>query len=198
MQEFISKAIDIFPFRLVIILGLAAGIVVAPLILLGLTSYTRSTESYCMGCHEHMAFAEEFFKPSQAHGESITCTDCHIEDTQSLISGRYYADDKHVTERCLGCHLPVLEGNVNEMGVVIEDTGVSRKNRGSVIKYKLQALHQAHINENTQCVDCHRNIQHDLYIPRTNLPRVEYCIQCHPNHDYATKMRSPKMDFVKE
>ncbi len=198
MQEFISKAIEVFPFRLVIILGLAAGVVVAPLILIGLTSYTRSDEAYCMGCHEHMAYAEEFFKSSKTHGKSVTCTDCHIEDTQSLISGRYYADDEHVTERCLGCHLPVLEGNVGSMKVVIQDTGAGGKRRKSETKYELRALHQAHIDEKTQCVDCHRNIQHDLYSPRTNQPRVEYCIQCHPKHDYATKMRSPQLEVVKE
>ena len=204
MKEFFKSIIENFPIRLVIILGLASGIIIAPLAFLGLTGFTRTSETYYKSCHENRQDADIIFKSSSAHPGSIRCVDCHIENTSNLISNLYFADDEFLTERCLSCHAPVLKGNVDDLKIQIFDQNMftGELSEKSLQDYKLKEMHSKHIEKNIQCIDCHRNIQHDWFEKQVhvnpNRPRIEYCIQCHPNDNYANREYTPVMKSEKE
>lgn len=200
MKELLLKIVDIVPIRLTIVLVLAGAIIFTPLFFLSLTGYTRTSETYCMSCHEYWPDAETFFAPSASHHASVKCVDCHIENSTSLISGLYYADDAFVSAKCLMCHSRVLtEGYDPE--IIAEIRPVNKDGqlaKTPMYRFSMKDLHRSHIEENIQCVDCHRNIQHDRFQPRTNLPRIDYCIQCHPEDEYAFTAPKPELMFLKE
>jgi nitrate/TMAO reductase-like tetraheme cytochrome c subunit len=187
------------PVRLVIIVVLAGGIVIAPLFLLALTDYTRTSATFCESCHQYQQDVD-VLSDSIAHPADIGCAECHAENTPSLISDRHYKNDEHLDLRCLGCHAPVLEGNVSDIKVELrkKDLTTGEILNDNIAKYNLKELHEWHFNEKNQCVDCHRNIQHDRFDKKSNLPRIEFCVECHPQDDFAKARPLPEMVYVKE
>lgn len=161
--------------RFWVILALSAGLVLC--ILIGavayLVRYSATSEKVCGQCHPELI---EPWRNSSGHpAESTTCYECHSkgfklspESWNLLAHARdqfvppiYMADDELTSERCMDCHLDVL------------NPGYDVQKR--VIKYN----HRVHFQDGLECVGCHRTAGHQYLSGGTNRPSIPECVDCH-------------------
>ena len=166
-RKFKKKFRLLFAFFILILL-ISAGYVTAFLV-----RYSATSERVCRQCHpEH----SELWRKSNGHPwDQTSCFQCHsLEFTfkpegwnvfqhfrDQLAPPEYLADDKLTTQRCLDCHLDVLELNY------------------IVKKRVIQFNHRYHRDEGLECVDCHRSAGHEYMTEGTNRPSVTECLECH-------------------
>ncbi len=128
--------------------------------------YSLVSPDYCRRCHVQKY---EMWRTSFGHPyKEATCTDCH--DVGNILSKKFTKDLEFINKRCIKCH---------------EDMEKSKECK----KIKIVKMnHQAHIKGKMEgkplemkCVDCHRNITHDLRAYHTNRPTMVSCFtgECH-------------------
>ncbi len=138
-----------------------------------LIRYSATSEKVCKQCHSELI---ELWESSNGHpADSTTCYECHSRGMKifpsdwdilkhardQFVPPEYLADDKLTSQRCLDCHLDVLEWGYQ----------IKKK----VIKYN----HRIHWQEGLECVDCHRTAGHDYMSGATNRPSIPECVECH-------------------
>lgn len=131
---------------------------------LGLVRFTTSHSFFCLSCHQNQEPTVRWL-PSRMHPASVTCTDCHIPPGE-ILPGKFSASDDLMNKNCLRCHSTLL-----------------KKGQPSLENVRIVKIsHKAHAEKKVLCIDCHRNIEHDSFTPRTNRPQMETCYQCHQAH----------------
>jgi len=138
-----------------------------------LIRYSATGEKVCKQCHSELI---ELWKSSNGHpADSTKCYECHLRGMKTIPSDwdilrhardqfvppEYLADDELTSQRCLDCHLDVLEWGYQ----------IKKK----VIKFN----HRIHRQEGLECVDCHRTAGHDYMSGSTNRPSIPECVMCH-------------------
>jgi len=138
-----------------------------------LVRYSATHEQGCVRCHpEHL----DLWRESKGHPASETaCYECHSKGLDiipkkwnifkhardQLVPPEYIADDELTSQRCLDCHLDVL-------------------NLGYRVKKKvINFTHRYHFGEGLTCVDCHRMAGHEYLTGSTNRPSISECLECH-------------------
>ncbi|MBI5967306.1 MAG: hypothetical protein HY882_05560 [Deltaproteobacteria bacterium] len=139
-------------------------LILAAIPTLGLVLFTTTHPFYCLSCHRNQNPTERWL-PSRAHPASVTCTDCHAKPGE-IFPSTYYASDDLMNKNCLRCHQSIPRGEQTDLHSV------------RIVKIS----HKLHAEKNALCIDCHFNIEHDTYSPRTNRPRMETCYHCHEAH----------------
>lgn len=133
-------------------------------------NYTANDYHFCLSCH---ATGETFNKgdTSVVHPpySKVGCVDCHGNPGHSIVEfthSKYAADRDRLQENCVSCH-----------------KGISEATESHIFKHnplKIRFSHVLHVGTiGSGCVDCHANISHDIAVPKTNRPRMEYCFKCH-------------------
>ena len=126
---------------------------------------------HCQSCHPEQT--EQWIR-SGSHSLGTTCTDCHAPHSglvpKTVNVFRYYRDaivPTHVrasagmmSANCLACHAEVLGDSSVTSGIILTN-------------------HRVHWGEGMACVDCHRNISHDLMAGGTHRPTKKTCYACH-------------------
>jgi len=151
-------------------LALAAILIGATAFAVWLPRYTTSEPSYCLSCHGEGGGLPNRGIPSKVHPpfSQVTCVQCHAKHGQLVFEGYrkgFMAEPERLGPNCLKCHQQMTQRNDQE-------------------GFKFNALniripHKLHVDVGAKCTDCHTNIAHDLKMPQTNRPRMEYCAQCH-------------------
>ena len=138
-----------------------------------LVRYSATSEKVCAQCHPDLI---ESWKNSAGHPSvSTTCYECHSKgiklqpDSWNILAHArdqfvppvYLADDELTSQRCMDCHLNVL------------DPGYTVKKK--VIKFN----HRIHYQDELECIECHRTAGHEYLSESTNRPSIPECIDCH-------------------
>lgn len=152
----------------ILILLISAGYVTAFLV-----RYSATSERVCRQCHPELS---ELLKKSNGHPwDQTSCYQCHSQEFKFAPEGwnvfqhfrdqlappEYLADDELTSQRCLECHLDILEFNYQ------------------VKKKVIQFNHRFHRDEGLECVECHRSAGHEYLTEGTNRPTVTECLECH-------------------
>lgn len=160
-------------FWVILALSVAAIFCIAGGSVLYLVRYSATSEKVCGQCHPDII---ELWKNSAGHpAESTTCYECHSKGTRLLPDGwnifahardqfvppEYLADDGLTSQRCMDCHLDVM------------DLGYALKKK--IIKFN----HRVHFQEGLQCIGCHRTAGHEFLTGGTNRPSIPECLECH-------------------
>lgn len=153
---------------MVIVILIGGGGVIAYLV-----RYSATDERVCGQCHPELI---EMWRKSNGHpAEKTKCYECHSQGLKIIpkewnlikhardqfVPPEYLADDELTSQRCLECHIDVL------------DLGYELKKK--VIKFN----HRFHIGEDLDCVDCHRRAGHEYMAGGSNRPSVLECLECH-------------------
>ncbi len=138
-----------------------------------LVRYSATSERVCAQCHPELI---ELWQNSSGHpAKSTSCYECHSKGFKfspdrwnilahardQFVPPEYLADDELTTQRCMDCHLDVL------------DLGYTVKKK--VIKFN----HRFHIQEELDCIGCHRTSGHQYLLGGTNRPSIPECVDCH-------------------
>lgn len=152
----LSKKTWIFLGTIILVLAAISG--------LALVRFTTAHPFFCLTCHQNQEPTTRWL-PSRMHPTSVVCTDCHSQPG-AFLWRHFFANDRLMNENCLRCH-PTM----------------SQQEQKSLNNIRLVKIsHKLHTQRNISCLDCHRNIQHDTFSPRTNRPRMETCYHCHEAH----------------
>jgi nitrate/TMAO reductase-like tetraheme cytochrome c subunit len=145
------------PKKSLLLIGILVLVVAVPTTLLGIRFFA-SNPLACKTCHlDIYAMWEESLVHPKAESE---CQDCHAQNKYQL-KPVYLSDQDTVSSNCESCHEDIFE-------------------KTEVEKVKLIKIsHKIHLNENLNCVECHRNVTHDRVNPSTYRPRKESCLRCH-------------------
>ena len=152
----------------ILILLISAGYVTA-----FLARYSATSERVCRQCHPELS--ELWIKSNGHPSDQTSCYQCHSREftfkpegwnvfqhfRDQLAPPEYLADDGLTSQRCLECHLDILEFNYQ------------------VKKKVIQFNHRYHRDEGLECVDCHRSTGHEYMTEGTNRPSVTECLECH-------------------
>ncbi len=156
------------------------GVVMVPIAsipIMGLARYTTTSSEFCVTCHGTGETPNRAVK-SLVHPDfdRVACIDCHAKPGQIVFEGYmkgFLAEPDRVTGNCVRCHDKMTQTN---------DT------KGFKFNFlEIKIPHKLHIEKGAQCTNCHANIAHDLNVPQTNRPRMEYCFSCHAQNDPCTK-----------
>lgn len=152
----LSKKICLLVVAIILVLAAIAG--------LTLVRFTTSHPFFCLTCHQNQEPTTRWL-PSRMHPASVVCTDCHSQPG-AFFWRHFSASSQFMNENCLRCH-PTMSQQ-------------EKKNLDHIRLVKIS--HKLHAQRKISCLDCHRNIQHDTFNPRTNRPRMETCYHCHEAH----------------
>ena len=159
--------------------------------------YTINTAFHCERCHKQ---AYRLWKDNKAHRNSITCVYCHTGRPASefvYMPQKYFNRKDEMKVRCAGCHANYMDKDkAKAVTIKLE----SRDEATGEVKtvYGPITLDQVTCRDNFSCVYCHINLSHDKARIPTNLPRIDYCADCHTGHhdkDAAFQM-TPKPTLV--
>lgn len=146
------------------VLVIAIILVLAAIPALGLVRFTTTHPFFCLSCHQNQEPMARWL-PSCVHPASVTCTDCHTT-SGGIIPSKFSASDDLMNNNCLRCHATIHRGEQTDLASV------------RIVKIS----HKLHAEKKVLCIDCHRNIGHDSFNPRTNRPQMETCYHCHQAH----------------
>jgi nitrate/TMAO reductase-like tetraheme cytochrome c subunit len=163
------------------LIGIGGAVVVGLSGFVAVARYTNTDERFCLDCHRSGTNAY-LWVGSKVHPADIACTECHARAGE-IIPEEFRADETRLNENCERCH---KKARGMEQGGPAEVTVV-------------RVSHRMHLSElDGTCMDCHRNIVHDRFLPATNRPRMDYCYGCHEEDEPCTKCHLISLTGLKE
>lgn len=142
-----------------------------------LIGYSTNHPSECKTCHSN---THKLWKENKVHRQSITCTFCHSPHSSSQFAyatSRLSNMPKALDRDCIKCHKNYMEEKKKKILVLAEqldeETGEVQKVFGP------WSLKEITCRGKFSCIFCHKNIAHDRAPSPTNLPRADYCVECH-------------------
>lgn len=181
-----------------IIAGLMAAVLIGVHFLFILIGYSTTSSSECKTCH---LASYQSWKENKIHRKSITCTFCHSRRMSSQFAyqtERLSTMPKELDRECLKCHRNYMEDKKVKVTVLAET--VDEKD-GKVLRvFGPWRLKEITCRTKFSCIHCHKNIAHDRGFPPTNLPRIDYCVECHYHQNkepYSELFPRPRLVFIK-
>jgi hypothetical protein len=143
--------------------------------------YTINTAFHCERCHKEQY---RLWKDNKAHRTSITCVYCHTGRPSSefvYLPDKYFNKKDEMKVRCLGCHANYMDKDkAKEVTLRLESRDEATGELKTV--YGPITLDKVACRDDFSCVYCHINLSHDKGKAPTNLPRIDYCANCHTGH----------------
>ncbi len=144
-------------------------------------NYTLNTAYHCERCHKQQY---KLWEDNKAHRLSISCVYCHTDRSSSefvYMPERYYNRKDEIKERCVRCHTNYMdEEKAKAVTITLEAkddiTGEMKTVYGPI------SLNDVTCRDKFSCVYCHINLSHDRADVPTNLPRADYCVDCHTKY----------------
>lgn len=162
-----------------------------------LIGYSTNHPSECKTCHSN---THKLWKENKVHRQSITCTFCHSPHSSSQFAyatSRLSNMPKALDRDCIKCHKNYMEEKKKKILVLAEqldeETGEVQKVFGP------WSLKEITCRGKFSCIFCHKNIAHDRAPSPTNLPRADYCVECHYHRakdPFAQISPRPKLVFM--
>lgn len=180
------------------IAGLMAVVFIGANLVFILIGYSTTHPSECRTCHTD---SYQLWKENKAHRESITCTFCHSSRMSSQFAyqaERLSAMPKELDRDCLKCHKNFMEEKKTKTMVLAEE--VDEKSGRVVRVLGTWRLKEVTCRAKLSCIACHKNIAHDRGWPPTNLPRIDYCAECHYHQKdpFGQVFPRPRLVFVRD
>ena len=142
-----------------------------------LIGYSTNNPSECKTCHSG---SYTLWKENKVHRQSITCTFCHSSHSSSQFA--YAASSfsnmaKALDRDCIKCHKNYMEEKKKKIQVSAEQLD---EESGKVVRvFGPWSLKEIKCRSKFSCIVCHENIAHDRGSTPSNLPRADYCAECH-------------------
>lgn len=182
-----------------IIGALMAGLFIGVNLFFVLISYTTTSSSECMKCHQD---SEKLWKANKIHRQSITCIFCHTDCSSSQYAHlqiRLSNMSKELNKNCLKCHQNYMYEEIIAKTAVMAESLDDKA--GKVIKvFGPWSLKDITCRGKFSCIVCHKNISHDRAFSPTNLPRADYCAECHYHSgkdSFCQVSPKPRLVFIK-
>jgi hypothetical protein len=176
-----------------------AGIFLGVNLIFVLIGYSTNHPSECKTCHSG---AHKLWKENKVHRQSITCTFCHSRHSSSQFayaSSRFSNMPKALDQDCIKCHKNYMEEKKKKVLVFAEQLDEeSRKVRKVFGPWNLKEIT---CRNKFSCIVCHKNIAHDRGSTPSNLPRVDYCAECHYHRvkdPFAQASPRPRLVFMED
>ena len=154
-----------------------AGLFLAVNLVFVLIGYSTNHPSECKTCHSN---SHKLWKENKVHRQSITCTFCHSPHSSSqfaYVTSRLSNMPKALDRDCIKCHKNYMEEKKKKTLVLAEQLD---EESGEVQKvFGPWSLKEITCRGKFSCIFCHKNIAHDRAPSPTNLPRADYCVECH-------------------
>jgi nitrate/TMAO reductase-like tetraheme cytochrome c subunit len=173
------------------------GIFLAVNLIFVLIGYSTNSPSECKTCHSG---SYKLWKENKAHRESITCTFCHSNHSSSQFAyaaSRFSNMPKALDQDCIKCHKNYMEEKKKKILVFAEQLD---EEGGKVVKvFGPWNLKDITCRSKFSCIVCHKNIAHDRGLSPSNLPRVDYCADCHYHRakdPFSQVSPRPRLVFV--
>lgn len=175
-----------------------AGIFLVVNLIFSLIGYSTTHPSECKTCH---AGSHKLWKENKVHRQSITCTFCHSPHSSSQFA---YAPSKlsnmpkALDRDCIKCHKNYMEEKKKKVMVFAEQLDEN----GNVQQvFGPWSLKEITCRGKFSCIFCHKNIAHDRASSPTNLPRVDYCAECHYHRTkdpFCQVSPAPRLVFMED
>ncbi len=176
-----------------------AGVFLAVNVVFILIGYSTNHPSECKTCHSN---AYKLWKENTVHRQSITCTFCHSPHSSSQFA---YATSalsnmpKALDRDCIKCHKNYMEEKKKKIIVIAEQFDEAN---GKVLKvFGPWSLKEITCRNKFSCIFCHKNIAHDRGSSPSNLPRADYCAECHYHRakdPFAQDAPRPRLVFMED
>ena len=176
-----------------------AGVFLVINLIFVLIGYSTSNPSECKTCH---SVSYNLWKENKVHRQSIACTFCHSSHSSSQFA---YAPSKlsnmpkALDQDCLKCHKNYREEKKKKIVVLAEQVD---EESGRVLKvFGPWNLKEIPCRGKFSCIACHKNIAHDRGASPSNLPRVDYCAECHYHREkdpFAQVSPRPRLVFMED
>ena len=159
--------------------------------------YTINTAFHCERCHKE---AYSLWNDNKVHRTSITCVYCHTGRQSSefvYMPDKYFNRRDEMKKRCEGCHTNYMDEEKAKM-VTLELQAKDEATGETKTVFGPFTLNEVKCRDDFSCVYCHINLSHDKGREPTNLPRIDYCANCHTkyhNKDVHFQM-TPKPTLV--
>jgi len=178
---------------------LMAGIFLCTNLAFILIGYSTNSPSECKSCHSG---SYTLWMENKVHRQSITCTFCHSGHSSSQFA--YAASNfsnmpKALDRDCIKCHKNYMEEKKKKIKVFAEQLD---EESGKVARvFGPWDLKEIKCRGKFSCTVCHKNIAHDRGAVPSNLPRADYCAECHYHRakdPFCQVSPRPRLVFIED
>ncbi len=175
-----------------------AGVFLAVNLVFVFIGYSTTNPSECKSCHPN---SHKLWKENKVHRQSITCTFCHSSHSSSQFAytpSRLSNMPKALDRDCIKCHKNYMEEKKKKVLVLAEQLDDSGKVQKTFGPWKLKEIT---CRNKFSCIFCHKNIAHDRGVSPSNLPRVDYCAECHYHRakdPFSQVSPRPRLVFIED